>query len=69
MQSDGYFRFAPDAAARIANGSATPDDYYFRERTRFETASEELGWLNAIVAVGCGWVLPGFVGMSIHEIV
>ena len=30
------------------------DDYYFRIQPTFETADERYGWLNALVAVGCG---------------
>lgn len=68
MQSDGYFHFPPEVAGTIADGSATPEDYYFRERTRLETGAEALNWLNSIIAVGSGWFGSGFVGMSIHEI-
>ena len=44
-----------DVMARLAAGeSVDPASYYFRMAPFFETASEEHGWLNRIVAVGKG---------------
>ena len=68
MQSRGFLRYAREAARRVLSGVAGPDEYYLRESTRFETASERYGWLNSIVAVGTGWYGPSVVGMSIYEI-
>lgn len=68
MQSKGYLRYAREAAKRVLSGVAEPHEYYLREATTFETASERYGFLNSIVAVGVGWYGPGMVGMSIYEI-
>ena len=68
MQSQGFLRYAREVAKRVLTGVAEPDEYYLREATRFETASERYGFLNSIVAVGIGWYGAGMVGMSIYEI-
>lgn len=68
MQSQGFLRYAREVAKRVLSGSANPEEYYLREGTAFETASEKYQWLNSIVAVGIGWYGPAMVGMSIYEI-
>lgn len=68
MQSQGFLRYAREVAKRVLSGTANPDEYYLRESTVFETASEKYQWMNSIVAVGTGWYGPGMVGMSIYEI-
>lgn len=68
MQSQGFLKFDPKITKAVFSGTADPSDYYFRERTIFETGSENYGWLNSVVAVGTGWYKPGMVGMSIYEI-
>lgn len=68
MQSQGFLRYAREAAKRVLSGTASPDEYYLREYTRFETAAESYRWLNSIVAVGVGWYGPAVVGMSIYEV-
>lgn len=68
MRSEGFLKYSREMARAVLSGTAKPEDYYFRERTVFETGSEKYGWLNSIVAVGTGWYQPGMVGMSIYEI-
>ena len=68
MQSLGFLRYSMEVAKRLLSGAASPEEYYLRERTVFETASKRYDWLNSIVAVGTGWYGPGRVGMSIYEI-
>ena len=68
MRSEGFLRYSRENARKVLSGSADPADYYFRERTVFETGAEKYYWLNSIVAVGTGWYRPGAVGMSIYEI-
>lgn len=68
MRSEGFLKFSNEMAKAVLSGTAEPSDYYFRERTVFETGSEKYGWLNSVVAVGTGWYKPGMVGMSIYEI-
>ncbi len=68
MQSGGFLSYSREMAKSVFSGTADPSDYYFRERTIFETAADKFNWLNSIVAVGTGWYQPGMVGMSIYEI-
>lgn len=68
MRSEGFLKYSSEMAKAVLSGTADPADYYFRERTVFETGSQKYGWLNSIVAVGTGWYQPGMVGMSIYEI-
>lgn len=68
MQSQGFLRYAREVARRVLSGTASPDEYYLREYTRFETAAANYRWLNSIVAVGVGWYGPAMVGMSIYEV-
>ena len=45
----------PEVIARIEKGEEVdPASYYFRIAPTFETASEDYGWLNGILAVGIG---------------
>jgi hypothetical protein len=68
MRSEGFLQYSREMAKQVLSGAAEPSDYYFRERTVFETGAEKYYWLNSIVAVGTGWYRPGAVGMSIYEI-
>jgi hypothetical protein len=68
MRSEGFLKYSRENAKKVLSGEADPADYYFRERTVFETGSDKYNWLNSIVAVGTGWYRPGAVGMSIYEI-
>lgn len=68
MRSEGFLKYTREMAKTVLSGTADPSDYYFRERTVFETGSEKYNWLNSIVAIGTGWYQPGMVGMSIYEI-
>jgi hypothetical protein len=45
----------PAVMAELAKGAPVdPADYYFRINPLFETASEDLAWLNHILAIGVG---------------
>ena len=68
MRSEGFLHYPRKLAREVLSGNADPDDYYLRERTRFETAADSYGWLNSIIGIGVGWYEPGSVGMSIYEI-
>lgn len=51
----GISDIPPGVRARIAKGEdVSPNEYYFRISPVFETASEKLGWLNRLVAIGVG---------------
>ena len=45
-----------------------PRDYYFRTNPLFETASDRHSWLNDIVAVGSGRLVPGGVAYRIFQV-
>ena len=68
MKSVGIFRYPQELAGRVLRGEADPAEYYMRDTSAFETASEKYGWLNSIVAVGVGSYRPGRVGMTVYEI-
>ena len=68
MRSEGFLKYSRENAKKVLSGEADPSEYYFRERTVFETGSDRYEWLNSIVAVGTGWYRPGAVGMSIYEL-
>ena len=68
MSSTGYLHYPREKAKRVLSGAASPEEYYLREKTVFETSADKYGWLNSIVVVGTGWYKPGSVGMSIYEL-
>jgi Protein of unknown function (DUF3237) len=68
MRSEGYLHFPRELARKVLSGVADPEDYYFRERTLFETEAGSYAWLNSIIGVGTGWYEKGQVGMSIYEV-
>jgi hypothetical protein len=58
-----------DMLGRILMGEAVdPSEYYFRTTPVFETASEKYGWLNRLLAVGIGQVLPTGVAYKVYAI-
>ena len=52
----------------ILRGSPDSIDFYFRTAPMYETASEEYGWINQIVAVGVGNLTPTGVSYSVYEV-
>ncbi|MBL0768587.1 DUF3237 domain-containing protein [Sphingopyxis sp. DHUNG17] len=61
----------PDVRAAFADPDAAPVEssrYYLRIAPVFETASTELGWLNAILAVGVGERTDFGARHVIHEV-
>lgn len=55
MTYTGRLRFSPEVAASLTDGMAFGEDAaYFRTAVQFETAADDLLWLNDIVAVGIG---------------
>jgi hypothetical protein len=58
-----------DTLGRILKGETVdPSEYYFRITPVFETASEKYGWLNRIVAVGIGQVIPSGIAYKVYGI-
>jgi hypothetical protein len=68
MRSGGIFHYPREIAGRVLRGEADADEYYLRDTSLFETASEQYGWLNRVVAVGVGQYRPGRVVMTVYEI-
>jgi len=65
----GLTTIQADMLGRILTGEAVdPSEYYFRTTPVFETASEKYGWLNRLVAVGIGQVLPAGVAYKVYAI-
>lgn len=55
VRYEGIRTGPPEVLARLAAGEAVPaSDYYFRATMRFQTAAEELAWMNRILAVAVG---------------
>ncbi len=46
-----------------------PEHYYFRTAATFETGSEDLFWMNGIIALGSGrFVEGGRLHYCVHEV-
>ena len=68
-----YYRGINDAtlevAIKIISGETIDSSkYYFRITPVFETASVKYGWLNRIVAVGIGSIIPAGVAYRIYAV-
>jgi hypothetical protein len=58
-----------DMLGRILMGEAVdPSEYYFRTTPVFETASERYSWLNLLLAVGIGQILPTGIAYKVYAI-
>lgn len=65
----GYLIIQPEVLRRIyKEGNVDPSEYYFRATPVFETASEKYSWLNKIVTLGIGQVLPTGVHYRVYAI-
>ena len=65
----GIINASPEVMQRIAAGEAVdPSEYYFRTAPYFETSSEKYGWLNRIVAVGVGRMIPNGVAYTVYAV-
>jgi hypothetical protein len=56
------------AIKAITGQSIDPSKYYFRVTTVTETGSEKYAWLNRIVAVGVGKLVPAGVEYDIYTV-
>ena len=69
VHSQGLRHGSPEVLARLAAGEAVdPAHYYFRTVLRFETAADDLAWLNRIIAVAKGARLPRAVRLDAFEL-
>ena len=65
----GVLNISPEMMMKIQAGEEVdPSEYYFRTTPVIETASEKLAWLNHIVCVGVGQVLPNKVKYLVYQI-
>lgn len=65
----GILHASPEVRQRLRQGdNVDPAEYYFRVAPFFETASEEYGWLNRIVAVGIRTRTPRGVGYRVYAV-
>lgn len=58
----------PDLADPATRHLVDPGRYYFRTAVLFETGAEELRWLNDIVCVGSGYLVPGGIAYHVSEV-
>lgn len=59
----------PPVLARLVAGEEVPlSDYYFYTNPMFQTGAERYAWLNRIIAVGRGRVLPNAVEYSVWAV-
>ncbi|MBW2092893.1 MAG: DUF3237 domain-containing protein [Deltaproteobacteria bacterium] len=65
----GILSVTPEIMAKIQQGEAVDStEYYFRTTPVFETASEKYAWLNKIIAVGVGTIIPNAVAYKVYTI-
>ncbi len=60
LSYNGVFSGSAEVMGRAMAGAADPAEYYLRTTPNFETGADAYRWLNSIVAVGYGEMLPGF---------
>lgn len=70
MQYHGIFVANEQAATALAQGGATAyGDTYFMTQPRFETGDARYSWLNRIVAVGEGRLVPSAAEYQVFALV
>jgi len=69
VQYHGVLMFNEKVAAALASGGGTEfGDTYFMTAPRFETGDARYAWLNTLVAVGQGRMLPNAVEYRVFEV-
>jgi uncharacterized protein DUF3237 len=72
MTYGGRWVIPPELRADIADPAkryaVDPSRYYFRTNPLFETGSEKYAWLNDIVCVGYGYLVPNGIAYKIAEV-
>jgi hypothetical protein len=69
VQYRGILLFTPEILERWGRGEAIPpEETYFRTTPHFETASEKYSWLNTMVVVGMGQLVPGGVCYQLYTV-
>lgn len=70
VQYYGVLEMNEKVLAALGSGSETSfGDTYFMTQPRFETGDERYDWLNRVVAVGEGRVLPNAVEYRVFQLV
>jgi len=70
IQYHGVLEMNAKVLAALAKGEATDwGDSYFMTQPRFETGDPRYAWLNRVVAVAEGRVLPSAVEYRVYEVV
>ncbi|MGI9264476.1 MAG: DUF3237 family protein, partial [Gammaproteobacteria bacterium] len=70
MQYGGVLEMNDKVSAALASGGGTEfGDAYFMTQPRFETGDERYAWLNRLVAVAQGKVVPGGVAYDVFACV
>ncbi|HXH13424.1 MAG TPA: DUF3237 domain-containing protein [Alphaproteobacteria bacterium] len=70
MQYSGIAVINDTAATAMAQGGATAyGEMYFMTQPRFETGDARYGWLNRLVAVGEGRLVPSAAEYQVFELV
>ncbi len=58
----GLIVAAPEVFARLTQGQEVPlSEYYFYTNPMFQTGAQQYAWLNRLLAIGRGRVVPGAV--------
>jgi hypothetical protein len=68
MRSSGLFHYPRESARRVLSGEASPDEYYLRDVSFFETGAEQYAWLNRVIAVGVGAYRTNAVEVAFYEV-
>lgn len=73
MTYGGRWLIPPELRGEIADPArrhqVDPAKYYFRTNPVFETGAKEYAWLNDIVCVGSGYLVPGGVGYKVCQVI
>jgi len=69
LNYEGRMFQPPDVLKDMMDGKEIdPSRYYFRVAPMFRTSHEKYAWINNVVAVGVGRLIPGGVAYQMHEI-
>ncbi len=70
VQYHGILVMNEKIAKSMAEGAETQyGDSYFFTQPRFETGDERYAWLNSIVAIGEGRIIPSAVEYRVYQVV
>ena len=65
----GYITKVLELASRRAAGEQIPpEEYYFMTTPYFETSAAQYAWLQQVVAIGRGSVIPGGVSYQVFAV-